>query len=90
MQFLALTRLEVNHVLRSPAFVVLLALGLFNALGALLGVTQSRGVDYLPVTRALASELAGAYTLIPILIAIFYGGELVWRDRERRMRAKAS
>jgi len=85
VQFLALTRLEVNHVLRSPAFVVLLALGLFNALGALLGVTQSRGVDYLPVTRALASELAGAYTLIPILIAIFYGGELVWRDRERRM-----
>ena len=29
--------------------------------------------------------LQGAFTIMPIIIAIFYAGELVWRDRERRL-----
>lgn len=85
VQFLALVRFDMGYVLRSPAFVVLLFLGLFNAVGGLMGVVEDRGVDYLPVTRAVVNALEGGFTLFPILIAIFYGGELVWRDRERRM-----
>ncbi len=30
-------------------------------------------------------SLNGAFTIIPIIIAIYYAGELVWRDRDRRM-----
>ncbi len=33
----------------------------------------------------MVDALTGAFTLIPIIIAIYYAGELVWRDRERRM-----
>ena len=84
-QFLALARFDMGFVLRSPAFIVLLFLGLFNAVGALTGIVEDRGVYYLPVTRAVIEELEGGFNLFPILIAIFYGGELVWRDRERRM-----
>jgi len=84
-QFLALARFDMGFVLRSPAFIVLLFLGLFNAVGALSGIVSDRGVDYLPVTRAVINALEGGFNLFPILIAIFYGGELVWRDRERRM-----
>ena len=84
-QFLALVRFDMAFVLRSPAFIVLLFLGLFNAVGALSGMVVARGVDYLPVTRAVVRELEGSFNLFPILIAIFYAGELVWRDRERRM-----
>ena len=32
-----------------------------------------------------ASACNGAFTLIPVIIAIYYAGELVWRDRERRV-----
>jgi aminopeptidase N len=48
-------------------------------------VITDRDVDYLPVTRAVVEALQGAFTFIPLIIAIYYSGELVWRDRERRI-----
>jgi len=47
-QCLALARMETSLVLRSPAFLVLVALGVFNALGGLSGVAEFRGVASLP------------------------------------------
>ena len=37
-----------------------------------------------PVTRVMIEALIGAFTFIPLIIAIYYAGELVWRERERR------
>ena len=84
-QFKALTRFDMAFVFRSPAFFVLLALGVFNAIGGLSLISETRGVNYLPVTRAVVDALLGSFNLIPIIIAIYYAGELVWRDRERRI-----
>lgn len=84
-QFAALTRFDMRFVFRSPAFFVLLALGMFNAFGGMAGTITNRGVEYLPVTRSLVEVLEGAFSIIPIIIAIYYAGELVWRDHERRM-----
>ena len=84
-QCLALARMEASLVLRSPAFLVLVALGVFNCLGSLSAVAEFRGVAALPVTRAVVEALAGSFTMFPVLIAIYYGGELVWRDRQCRM-----
>jgi len=78
-------RFEFSYLFRSPAFIVLLALGLLNAGGALWFSTDSDGVITYPITRAFAQLLSGTFTLGPLLIAIYYGGELVWRDRERRI-----
>jgi aminopeptidase N len=36
------------------------------------------------VTRILLFPLLGSFGLIPIIIAIYYSGELVWRERERK------
>ena len=33
----------------------------------------------------MIEALHGAFTIIPLIIAIYYAGELVWRDRDRRM-----
>jgi aminopeptidase N len=33
----------------------------------------------------MISTLIGAFGIIPILVAIYYSGELVWRERDRRM-----
>jgi aminopeptidase N len=33
----------------------------------------------------MVQSLNGSFTLMPIIIAVFYSGELVWRDRDRRM-----
>ncbi|MDB5457284.1 MAG: aminopeptidase [Caulobacter sp.] len=85
-QLLARTRLDMAQVFKSPVYFVLLALGLANAAGALWFVTDAGrygGVIY-PVTRVLIPALMGSFSLIPIIIAIFYAGELVWRERDRR------
>ncbi len=81
----ALTRFDMAYVFKSPAFVVLLVLGVLNSFGGLTSTIEANGVEYFPVTRAMIVVLQGAFTLFPIIIAIYYSGELVWRDRERRI-----
>ncbi|MDB5432656.1 MAG: aminopeptidase [Caulobacter sp.] len=85
-QMIARTRLDMTQVFGSPAYVVLLVLGLLNAVGGLWYTTQDTpygGVIH-PVTRVLIDPLIGSFGIIPVIIAVFYAGELVWRERDRR------
>jgi aminopeptidase N len=84
-QFATLTRFEMGFVLKSPAFFVLLLLGILNALGSLLQSVENRGTEYLPVTRVMVELMRGSFFLFQMIIAVYYAGELVWRDRERRI-----
>lgn len=83
-QLLKRTRFEMGQVFKSPAFVVLLLLGLFNSMGSLVLGAEQGGSDLYPVTRWVISTLNGAFTLIVMIIAIYYAGELVWRERDRK------
>jgi aminopeptidase N len=83
-QFWVRTRLELGQVFRHPAFAVLLGLGAMNAMAGLLFANEVYGTHSYPVTRAVITVLGGAFSLIPIIIAIFYAGELVWRERDRK------
>lgn len=85
-QLIVRTRLDMGQVFKSPAYFVLLFLGLANAMGSLWFATEAGrygGVVY-PVTRILLMPLLGSFGLIPMIIAIYYSGELVWRERERK------
>jgi ABC-2 type transport system permease protein len=84
-QLSALTRFDMVAALRSPAFFVLLGLGFVNAIGSLWYANDLYGTTVYPVTRVMIQALAGSFSIIPLIIAIYYAGELVWRDRERRM-----
>lgn len=83
-QLVKRTRFEMGQVFKSPAFVVLLLLGLFNSVGGLVLAAEQGGTDIYPVTRWVIWTLTGAFTLIVIVIAIYYAGELVWRERDRK------
>ncbi len=86
VQVLARARFEAANIFRSPAFIVLMAIGLFNAGGGLWFADESAGgVKVWPVTLLMAETLFGAFSIIPMIIATYYAGELVWRDRERRI-----
>ena len=78
-------RFEMGLVFRSPAFFVLLLIGLFNTLGGLMFSGEIYGTPARPLTFAVIGTLVGAFGIFPLIIAIYYGGEVVWRDRERRM-----
>ncbi len=77
-------RFEMGQVFKSPAFLVLLVLGLFNSLAGLLLGAEVGGSALYPVTRWVIATLNGAFTFIVIIIAVYYAGELVWRDRDRK------
>lgn len=80
----ARTAFDMRAVFTSPAYAVLLMLGLLNAGGALWFADDFAGSTVLPVTRLMVTTLNGAFTIIPIIIATYYAGDLVWRERERR------
>ena len=86
-QLRARTRFEMRQVFKSPAFFVLLALGLFNCGRRPAGsATSCYGTPIHPVTRVADRRCcAGSFTFIPLIIAIYYAGELVWRERDRKM-----
>jgi aminopeptidase N len=84
-QLWALARFDIAAAIRSPAFIVLLGIGFVNSLGSLWYADEFYGNTIHPVTRVMIEALQGAFTIIPLIIAIYYAGELVWRDRDRRM-----
>jgi aminopeptidase N len=83
-QLVKRTRFEMAQVFKTPAFLVLLLLGLFNSVANLVFGVEREGLAFYPVTRWAISTLEGSFSLIPIIIAIYYAGELVWRERDRR------
>jgi aminopeptidase N len=84
-QLWARTKFEMKQVFKSPAFAVLVALGMINSGASLWFSGEMYGTPILPATSSIIPILAGSFGLFPIIIAIYYAGELVWRERERRM-----
>lgn len=84
-QLWALARHDMAFVFRSPAFFVLLAIGVLNGGASAWFTGEWYGTDSWPATRLMVQALQGAFAIMPVIIAIYYGGELVWRDRERRL-----
>jgi ABC-2 type transport system permease protein len=79
------TAFEVSMVFKSPAYVILILLGFAFAVATLFFSGEIYGAPMLPVTRVVIGGIIGSFTLISIVIAIYYSGELVWRDRDRKV-----
>lgn len=76
------TRFELRQILWSPAFVVLLIMGLGNA-AAVIWQLHSKTASASP--QATVTHLIDAFDLVPIVVVIFFAGETVWNDREHRV-----
>jgi ABC-2 type transport system permease protein len=79
------TRFEVRQVIKSTPFVLLLAWGLYATLFVL--ITQ-RYPDFRPIyptTLTLIPKIQDAFGVVMVVVAIYYAGELVWRERDRRV-----
>ncbi|MGM9489366.1 ABC transporter permease/M1 family aminopeptidase [Ideonella sp. YS5] len=84
-QLLRLARFDFALVFRSPAFFVLLFIGVINAGFSAWFAGEWYGASAVPVTRWMVKALQDSFQIMPMIIAIYYGGELVWRDREQRL-----
>ncbi|WP_292911663.1 M1 family aminopeptidase [Niveispirillum sp.] len=83
-QFRLRTWFEVKAGVKNLGFLVLLALGAFNALGALIRIGTLYGTDLYPLTRTVVELLNGAFSVVPLIVSVYFAGELVWRERQAR------
>lgn len=79
------TAFEMALVFKSPAYLVLILLGAAFAISSLLFIGEIYGAPIMLVTRMVIQNLQGSFGLIAMIVAIYYSGELVWRDRERKV-----
>lgn len=84
-QFLARLRLDLGQVFRSPALPILVLLGMIFTGVNVWFAGQTFGTDAYPTTRLVIRAMSGNFGLIALIVAIYYAGELVWRERDRRM-----
>jgi hypothetical protein len=83
-KFLASTRLHFLGVLKSTGFLVVLGATMVNALGSLASATDSFGASTFPVTYWVLQTLDGTFFAFILILIAFYGGVVVWRDRDTR------
>jgi ABC-type transport system involved in multi-copper enzyme maturation permease subunit len=84
-QFLAQTRLEFGGVVKSVAFIVILFFGVFNLVAGTSAREQLFGTPVLPVTRFMLQGIESGYTLILFIILTVFAGELVFKERARKL-----
>ena len=84
-QFMTRLRVEVRQGLTSPGLVVLTLLAIaFTGLVLFVSRSQYGTADH-PTLAATVTGARGGSALFLLMIAVFYGGELVWRERDRKM-----
>ena len=85
MQFLNQVRFDATGVFKSIPFLVMLAFGMVNFIpSALLSQVMYETPIY-PVTSQMLETLNGTYSFLLIIIALFYAGELVWKERAAKL-----
>ena len=75
-------KIETLLVVKSPGLIVLLLIALaFTTLNLTLSQTSYGTASY-PLTADVVTTVIGSMSLFTLIVAVFYGGELVWRERD--------
>jgi ABC-2 type transport system permease protein len=80
-QYLAATKRETMAVFKSIPFIIMVGLGMANIWGASTSLSAFFGTDVYPTTSNMLNLIEGAFGIFAILIAAFYAGDIVWRER---------
>lgn len=75
-------RAEVMFVVRSPGLIVLLLIGLGLTAVNLAFSQTLYGTPSYPLTADVITTVLGNMFIFSLIVAVFYGGELVWRERD--------
>lgn len=77
-QIVVRTAFEVRRIIATPAFAALFIMGLATA------VAVAARTDATPATIA---ALTTSFRLVPVVVALFFAGELFWGEREHKVEA---
>ncbi len=83
-QFFQQLNFDVRGVLRSVPFLIVLVFSVFNLGGALPFLDTLYGTSVHPMTSLMLDLIRGSYAFLLVIIVGYYGGEIVWRERDAR------
>jgi len=75
-------KLETVLVIKSPGLMVLLLIGVTLTAVNLAFSQSPYGTASYPLTANIITTVTGSMFLFTLIVAVFYGGELVWRERD--------
>lgn len=84
-QFLIRLRTEVMQVLTSPGLIILTALAMGQTGFFLFFSENMYGTPSHPITANIIENVRNGFQVFLLIVAVFYGGELVWRERDRKL-----
>ena len=84
-QYAAAAKLETKAVIKSIPFIIILLLGVFNIWGNSTAISRMFGTPVYPVTHLMVEMIGGAFSIFAVIIAAFYAGDLVWRERTYKL-----
>jgi ABC-2 type transport system permease protein len=76
-------RIDLSGIYKSVPFYAILGFACLNVWGGFAGATEVYGTPLLPVTSNLLAVINNSYAFFVLLIAMYYAGEIVHRERER-------
>lgn len=82
-QFRAIVKREAIVTMKSVPFVVIMLCAVFMVLGE--GLETARFGEPYPVTRRMLDAIAEGFAFFSLMIAGFYAGEVVWRERALKL-----
>jgi ABC-2 type transport system permease protein len=80
--FFQLLSFETKTIIRNPTFIIITAIGMINLIVNLTSFTGSYGTSQYPVTYDVIDSIRNTFYIFLIAIITFYGGVLVWKERD--------
>lgn len=84
-QFVARAGHEARYIFKSPVFLILLLIAFAFLLPGLMTASGIFDVALYPLTAISVPVIDQSLDAFLVIIATYFGGELVWRERERRI-----
>jgi len=80
-QYVTTIRVETRSILKSLPFIVILLLAVLNTVGGAVFANPIFGTSFYPVTYVMTGVIEGNFLFFAVIIAAFYAGEIVFRER---------
>jgi len=84
-RFKVRTLFEIKQIFKSPAFLIMLAFCAAQLMALMLTSSGAYGTANWPVTKNMVDLIAGAFSLLALIVVAYYTAEVVWRERATGM-----